>query len=251
MKRRHLFRTELKYDFRNIRFSLSVLALSVVLLIVAFPYRNHLIASGGSAEGTAWLCTFTYAITSEKSLLFFPLLAPIAVAADLQEELHSRYALFLVNRVGKRNYIWMKCLGAALTGGAAAVSATGIATVIFVIACRDIPNLNILQSMSDAARIVVSGFLRIFLNGALWSLCGALAAVLTRNKYLSCAVPFILYYVLTVFQERYYSAYFFLSPKQWVSPAYYGNGFCFLVLILISSLLAIALWKCVRGRLVA
>ena len=54
MKRRHLFRTELKYDFGNRRFYISVLALCAVLLIVALPYRNHLIAFGGSTEGKAW-----------------------------------------------------------------------------------------------------------------------------------------------------------------------------------------------------
>lgn len=102
MKRRHLFRTELKYDFGNRRFYISVLALCAVLLIVALPYRNHLIAFGGSTEGEAWLCTFTYAITSEKALLFFPLLVPLATAADIQEELHSRYAWFLINRIGKK-----------------------------------------------------------------------------------------------------------------------------------------------------
>ena len=105
MKRRHLFRTELKYDFGNRRFYISVLALCAVLLIVALPYRNHLIAFGGSTEGKAWLCIFTYAITSEKALLFFPLLVPLATAADTQEEFPSRYAWFLINRIGKRNYI--------------------------------------------------------------------------------------------------------------------------------------------------
>lgn len=95
MKRRHLFSTELKYDFGNRRFYISVLALCAVLLIVALPYRNHLISFGGSTEGKAWLCTFNYAITSEKALLFFPLLVPLATAADIQEELHSRYAWFL------------------------------------------------------------------------------------------------------------------------------------------------------------
>lgn len=98
-----------------------------VLLIVALPYRNHLIAFGGSTEGKAWLCIFTYAITSEKALLFFPLLVPLATAADIQEELHSRYAWFLINRIGKRNYIWMKSFGVAFTGGAISVSAAGIA----------------------------------------------------------------------------------------------------------------------------
>lgn len=184
-------------------------------------------------------------------MLFFPLLVPLATAADIQEELHSRYAWFLINRIGKRNYIWMKSFGVAFTGGAISVSAAGIALVVFIVICRNIPTLNTLQNISEVISITGIGFIRLFLNGALWSLCGSLTAVLTKNKYLSCAVPFILYYVLTVFQERYYRNYFFLSPKQWASPAYYGNGFCLLALLLISSLLALALRKCVVRRVVA
>lgn len=62
-----------------------------------------------------------------------------------------------------------------------------------------------------AGRTAVS-FLRLFLNGAFWALVGGLAAVITKNRYMSYAVPFILYYVLTVFQERYYQKAFFMNP---------------------------------------
>ena len=134
-----------------------------VLLIVALPYRNHLIAFGGSTEGEAWLCTFTYAITSEKALLFFPLLVPLATAADIQEELHSRYAWFLINRIGKRNYIWMKSFGVAFTGGAISVSAAGIALVVFIVICRNIPTLNTLQNISEVISITGIGFIRTLL----------------------------------------------------------------------------------------
>ena len=130
-----------------------------VLLIVALPYRNHLIAFGGSTEGKAWLCIFTYAITSEKALLFFPLLVPLATAADIQEELHSRYAWFLINRIGKRNYIWMKSFGVAFTGGAISVSAAGIALVVFIVICRNIPTLNTLQNISEVISITGIGFI--------------------------------------------------------------------------------------------
>ena len=131
---------------------------------------------------------------SEKALLFFPLLVPLATAADIQEELHSRYAWFLINRIGKRNYIWMKSFGVAFTGGAISVSAAGIALVVFIVICRNIPTLNTLQNISEVISITGIGFIRLFLNGALWSLCGSQTAVLTKNKYLSCAVPFILYF---------------------------------------------------------
>ena len=70
MKRRHLFRTELKYDFGNRRFYISVLALCAVLLIVALPYRNHLIAFGGSTEGEAMVMHLHLCNHFRKSLAF-------------------------------------------------------------------------------------------------------------------------------------------------------------------------------------
>ena len=166
MKRRHLFRTELKYDFGNRRFYISVLALCAVLLIVALPYRNHLIAFGGSTEGKAWLCIFTYAITSEKALLFFPLLVPLATAADIQEELHSRYAWFLINRIGKSNYIWLKSFGVEFTGGAISVSAAGIALVVFIVICPHIPLFSLIHYFSQFSVSISmdssAGFIHVF-----------------------------------------------------------------------------------------
>ena len=57
-----------------------------------------------------------------------------------------------------------------------------------------------------------------------------MAAVLTRNHYLAYAMPFVLYYVLTLFQSRYYPELYFLSPRYWAAPGYYGNLFCITVL---------------------
>lgn len=73
-------------------------------------------------------------------------------------------------------------------------------------------------------------FLRLFLNGAFWALIGGTSAVITKNRYMSYAVPFILYYVLTVFQERYYQKAFFLSPRYWAASIYYNDIFCIAIL---------------------
>ena len=67
-------------------------------------------------------------------------------------------------------------------------------------------------------------FLRLFLNGAFWALIGGTSAVITKNRYMSYAVPFILYYVLTVFQERYYQKAFFLSPRYDMYPFYWTSS---------------------------
>lgn len=130
------------------------------------------------------MAVFIYGISSERMLLFLPLFVPLAAAGNVQEELKSRYAVFLVSRAGKKNY-----------------------------------------------------------------LAGSTAAVLTRNHYLGYAVPFILYYVLTVFQERYYAKLYALSPRQWAYPSYFGAGFCVGILILLIAAAALFLAKLTERRL--
>lgn len=99
-----------------------------------------------------------------------------------------------------------------------------------------------------AGRTAVS-FLRLFLNGAFWALVGGSAAVITKNRYMSYAVPFILYYVLTVFQERYYQKVFFLSPRYWATPVYYNDSFCISVLAVGTFLTALIFMREIERRL--
>ena len=73
--------------------------------------------------------------------------------------------------------------------------------------------------------------------------------MLTRNHYLGYAVPFILYYVLTVFQERYYDKFYILSPRQWAYPSYFGAGVCVGILILLIAAAALFLAKLTERRL--
>ena len=69
------------------------------------------------------MAVFIYGVSSERMLLFLPLFVPLAAAGNVQEELKSRYAVFLVSRAGKKNYLAGKILGAALSGGLMTVTA--------------------------------------------------------------------------------------------------------------------------------
>ena len=117
--------------------------------------------------------------------------------------------------------------------------------------CAGIPDLSgqELQGFLPLLSAVLCGFLCGFLNGALWALAGSAAAVLTRNHYLGYAVPFILYYVLTVFQERYYDKFYILSPRQWAYPSYFGAGVCVGILIFLIAAAGLLLMKLTERRL--
>ena len=131
------------------------------------------------------------------------------------------------------------------------MAAFAAALAVIVPWCVGIPDLSgqELQGILPLLPAVLCGFLCGFLNGAFWALAGSAAAVLTRNHYLGYAVPFILYYVLTVFQERYYDKYYILSPRQWAYPSYFGAGVCVGMLIFLIAAAALLLMKLTERRL--
>ena len=80
------------------------------------------------------MAVFIYGVSSERMLLFLPLFAPLAAAGNVQEELKSRYAVFLVSRAGKKNYLAGKILGTALSGGLMTVTAFAAALAVIILA---------------------------------------------------------------------------------------------------------------------
>ena len=249
MKKRNFeIRTEIRASVFQLRFLTGTILLVMIFLAKAFPYRAWLVESGGSLEGTPWIVVFLYSISSDTALLFLPLTVPLAAAGKAQEELKSRYVLFLTARAGKKRYLAGKIYGAALSGGTMVIAAMVILIAILIPWCADIPDLSAPMAM-QSVKILFPGMVCGFLNGAFWALAGSGAAVITRNSYLGYALPFILYYVLTVFQERYYRDLYFLSPRQWAYPSRYGAGVCAGILLVLGAAAALLLGKVMERRL--
>lgn len=249
MKKRNFeIMTEIRASVFQLRFLTGTILLVMIFLAKAFPYRAWLVESGGSLEGTPWIAVFLYSISSDTALLFLPLTVPLAAAGKAQEELKSRYVLFLTARAGKKRYLAGKIYGAALSGGTMVIAAMVILIAIMIPWCANIPDLSASMAM-QSVKSLFPGMACGFLNGAFWALSGSAAAVITRNSYLGYALPFILYYVLTVFQERYYRNLFFLSPRQWAYPSRYGAGVCAGILLVLGAAAALLLGKVMERRL--
>lgn len=56
-----------------------------------------------------------------------------------------------------------------------------------------------------------------FMSGAFWSLVGITASAATNNKYMAYASPFMIYYLLIILKERYFSNLYVLYPKEWIT----------------------------------
>lgn len=230
---------EIKNSICNSRFLYGVLLIFCITCIVEREHLRYLLEGGFSAEGPGWYVAFLYCTTSTNGLLFVPLMSPFAAGADTEMEAESRFLLFSVLRTGKKRYLFGKVMALAVSGGLMAVISMGLFLILGIVGFSRVVFLNyggvtIGQVMFQTALHLVRGFL----NGAFWALLGGTSAIVTRNRYMAYTVSFVLYYVLMVFQERYYRKLGFLNPRYWAVPVYYSNSVCIGILVLLSLFIA-------------
>lgn len=240
---------ELKNSIWNLRFFCGVVLILLTALAAEHSHLQFLSEFGVSAEGPGWFVAYSYFTNGANSLLFIPIAVPLAAGGDTETELRSRFFVFSAIRSGKNQYIIGKVCGLIFSGGLMACVAMGL---LLAISCWGFGNLPALGGENDLSPFlanVILSFPRGFLNGALWATIGGLAAVVIRSRSQAYAVPFVIYYVLTVFQERYYGSLFFLNPRYWIAPVYYDNSFCILVLSVLCIMSSLLFMLATKRRL--
>lgn len=223
---------EIRNSICNLRFFAGIILILLVDLVSEGAMIWKLADAGGSVEGVGWFVTYTYFTNSINTFLFIPIAVTFGAGENAELELKSRFTLFSYIRTGKKQYFMGKAIGLMVSGGLMVCFAMVLLLSLSIIGFGGFPALNgmDINTFQLGFKTALS-FPRLFLNGSMWALVGGLAAVVTKNRYMAYAVPFICYYALTVFQERYYQKMFFLSPRYWASPIYYGNFFCIGVLL--------------------
>lgn len=247
---KHAIITEIKSCVCNFRFLVGVVLIIAVALVSDGSMLQKLASSDTSPEGPGWYVAYSYCMNSINALLFIPIAVTFAGGENAEEELRTRFSLLSYIRTGKKQYLAGKAMGLIVSGALMVFFAMTIMLLISIIGFAHIPAMT--PEYTDVSYIVsktILSFPRLCLNGALWALTGGLAAVVTKNRYMAYAVPFILYYVLTVFQERYYQSLFFLSPRYWAASIYYGDFFCITVLFAGSLLMAFLFMWAIKRRL--
>ncbi len=221
---RRVLISDLKTGILNIRFFACMIPIIITLIVVGYPYYQELADTSHSIE-PLWFSLFRYCLFSEYVLMVITIVVPLAAGGMVEDELRSRFVLFSYCRSGKKEYISSKYITTFLSGGLMAF----FSIIIFGGICigllagkGEVEEVNIFLSMTTIAQDI----LRHFFNGGLWAVIGSFAAVCARNRHMSFVVPFILYYVLTVFQSRYYRELPILSPRYWATPIFYQSYVC-------------------------
>lgn len=231
---------DIKNSICNWRLLAGSLVLFLTALLSAQEQTEQLLETGFS-EIPGWLAAFRFFVDHPNTLLMVPIIAPFVFATDAEEDFKSRFILFACGRAGRRKYCQGKILGLMLSGG---FSVWGAMALLLIVSCTGFSQITWLNESGQGIFVYYGQFcfylLCGFFNGALWAVLGSLAALVSRSTYAAYAFPFVLYYVLTVFQERYYRAAFILSPRYWGTPfSGLGMGNLAILLVLILAVTAV------------
>ena len=186
----------------------------------ALPSGFHaMLVSEGISAGSQWLS------------LVLPIFCALPCAAVFVDDLKCGFIKEYLPRTTVRGYISQCVCSNVLCGGAAPVA--GIFLAYVVSAALLIPLEEAGKAASGLIELLPSCGL-YFLSGALWAVTGLAVSSFTRSRYMAYAAPFIIYYLLIILHERYFTELYVLYPKEWLEPtqAWGGWGAAILVVLL-------------------
>lgn len=218
-----VLKTDLKQGFLSVRFVGSVAFLVLIGVFAALgemsdikEYIEMLGFSEGINQGGFLMIQRT--IQAELYLLAIPLLSPLAFGNAFYEEYESRFLLMSMSRSNICKYICAKITATILTAGMAVM----LSQVVIVAICLFMvfPDKEIF--LQAAGRLLKNIFTVLgicslgALSGSFWALVGGISATLMKSQTMAYTAPFVLFYIFSEFQNRYYRTVYWLSPKEWV-----------------------------------
>ena len=159
------------------------------------------------------------ALDGDGLTICLPIVCALPYAASFVDDVKTNFLKLYISRTSNRGYILGKAAGCLVSGGAVVVLglwlAYGVSAALF----------SPLESPLDPdapdpayTMTLLRNCGLIFLSGGFWSLFGMTMSALMESKYIAYAAPFIIYYVLIILCERYFTSLYVVYPKAWLSP---------------------------------
>ena len=193
-------------------FLVPVLTAAVIMMNFVDPVIRTYRETGFFVEGFH-IQILTEGFQSDALISFLPILAALPFGGCFVDDLKSKFARFFLVRSSYRTYIVSRIIVGFLAGGLA------------ILAGALIPIEREIEGIEPAA---IDGLIEIcfllLVNGGFWSVVGMAMSTLMESKYISYATPFVLYYLLVILYERYFSDLFIIYPKTWTDPGAWPFG---------------------------
>lgn len=143
---------------------------------------------------------FSVGFDSDLFRMSVPVLCTFPYSAAWLSDYQSGFLKFYLPRTGVTSYILGKILACGLSGGA--LEALGCWLYVLVKTEEEtLPDLGLM-----------------FLSGVLWAMFSALLAAASNSRYLAYGGAFVIYYLLVILYERYFSWLYCLYPYEWLAP---------------------------------
>ena len=186
--------------------------------------------------------SFLYQVTySDIFCYLIPIVCTLAMSASYQEDLQSGIYKYILVRTSVKSYKWSKVLNCAIYGILTAFLALILicigSVVIFPVNHEEMEILHKLTAkyyFSIILRVVL-----IFLNSSFYAVFGALAAAITKNRYMAYAAPFIFNYVISMLASAYLYGYPVLNPKEWLANTMIRSATCLKIMVLVNIIVII------------
>lgn len=169
----------------------------------------------------------TKAFSSEALLLFMPIIAAVPFTTALLDDLQSGFIKHYLTRSRYMPYTVSKTIACAISSALALGLGLliGYISISIIMAPVDAAwklatqqyDPEMLEFFSFTPFEIIPHIIPYALSGMLWGLIGMLMSLVTMNKYMAYASPFILYYVLVILAERYFRTVYVLNPQNYVT----------------------------------
>lgn len=185
----------------------TLLRLFPVTTLLEYDYHTNLIMQ---------------ALHSDEMNSFIPIASGLPFAANYIEDIRSKFARYILIRSSFSSYITSRVVVCFFCGGL--VVLTGILTTWGLAALLFGPVENKVTIVSTIRKEFFQTSIILCLVGGFWSVVGMAMSTFMESKYIAYSSPFVIYYLLIILCERYFSNIFIIYPKAWAEPSVWPYG---------------------------
>lgn len=186
----------------------------------------ELIRGGKELPASFFLIFVQDGMQADTMKFLLPLLCALPYAFRFGEDLRCGVIRLILVRSSRQAYLRRTIVYGAIAGGllvlAGMLLSIGISfPVLFLIHNAHNSQPWLPGEWTTVLPALIRTGLLYFSSGCLWTAVGMLCSVFSASLPAACLSPFIVYYLLIILYERYFSYTEILYPKAWISP---GKG---------------------------
>jgi len=136
---------------------------------------------------------------SDFYLLCMPVVVAFPYATAWLNDYDSGYIKLYLYRTGIKAYITGKFVVSGLSGG-----------ILLTL------SLHIAQWIKGEE--MTSSLIPVFASGCFWAVVSATMSAVTDSRYVAYGGSFVIYYLLVIVYERYFTTLYCICPDEWIKP---------------------------------